>query len=99
LSSGIDLALRVVERYFGRATAERTAFDMEYQGRGWSDPGSNAAYAHPRASGGNALCAVCGMEVDPETAPHAVHDGKTYYFCSQFDRNAFAREPARYVRP
>ena len=35
LSSGIDLALRVVERYFGRATAERTATYMEYQGKGW----------------------------------------------------------------
>jgi len=35
LSSGIDLALRVVERYFGRPTAERTAAYMEYQGRGW----------------------------------------------------------------
>lgn len=35
LSSGIDLALRVVERYFGRPAAERTAAYMEYQGRGW----------------------------------------------------------------
>lgn len=35
LTSGIDLALRVVERYFGRAVAERTASYMEYQGRGW----------------------------------------------------------------
>jgi transcriptional regulator GlxA family with amidase domain len=35
LTSGIDLALRVVERYFGRAVAERTASYMEYQSRGW----------------------------------------------------------------
>ena len=35
LTSGIDLALRVVERYFGRAAAERTAEYMEYQGKGW----------------------------------------------------------------
>jgi len=35
LTSGIDLALRVVERYFGRASAERTAACMEYQGKGW----------------------------------------------------------------
>ena len=35
LSSGIDLALRVVERYFGRAAAEKTAAYMEYQGAGW----------------------------------------------------------------
>ena len=35
LTSGIDLALRVVERYFGRETAEKTAFYMEYQSKGW----------------------------------------------------------------
>jgi transcriptional regulator GlxA family with amidase domain len=35
LSSGIDLALRVVERYFGRGAAERTATYMEYQSTGW----------------------------------------------------------------
>ena len=35
LSSGIDLALHVVERYFGRSVAERTAAYMEYQGKGW----------------------------------------------------------------
>ena len=35
LTSGIDLALRVVERYFGRETAEQTAFYMEYQSKGW----------------------------------------------------------------
>ena len=35
LTSGIDLALRVVERYYGRPVAERTAFYMEYQSKGW----------------------------------------------------------------
>jgi transcriptional regulator GlxA family with amidase domain len=30
LASGIELALRVVERYFGEAEAERTAYLMEY---------------------------------------------------------------------
>jgi transcriptional regulator GlxA family with amidase domain len=35
LSSGIDLALHIVELYFGRETAQRTADYMEYQGSGW----------------------------------------------------------------
>jgi len=35
LTSGIDLALRVVERYFDRATAQATATYMEYRGDGW----------------------------------------------------------------
>jgi transcriptional regulator GlxA family with amidase domain len=34
-SAGIDLALRVVERYFGREAAQRQADSMEYQGTGW----------------------------------------------------------------
>ena len=35
LSSGIDLALRVVDRYFGREVAQNTATYMEYQSKGW----------------------------------------------------------------
>jgi transcriptional regulator GlxA family with amidase domain len=35
LTSGTDLALRVVERYFGREIAQTTATYMEYQGKGW----------------------------------------------------------------
>jgi transcriptional regulator GlxA family with amidase domain len=35
LTSGTDLALRVVERYFGREIAQTTASYMEYQGKGW----------------------------------------------------------------
>ena len=35
LTSGTDLALRVVERYFGREVAQTTAAYMEYQGKGW----------------------------------------------------------------
>jgi len=35
LSSGIDLALHIVQRYFGREIAERTADYMEYSGSGW----------------------------------------------------------------
>jgi len=35
LTSGTDLALRVVERYFGREVARTAAAYMEYQGTGW----------------------------------------------------------------
>jgi len=35
LTSGIDLALHVVELYFGRDVAEQTTSWMEYQGKGW----------------------------------------------------------------
>jgi transcriptional regulator GlxA family with amidase domain len=45
LSSGIDLALHVVERYFGRDVASNTADILEYQGQGWLDQNSNRRYA------------------------------------------------------
>jgi transcriptional regulator GlxA family with amidase domain len=35
LTSGIDMALRVVERYFGTEVAQRTADYMEYQSTSW----------------------------------------------------------------
>jgi transcriptional regulator GlxA family with amidase domain len=45
LSSGIDLALHVVDLYFGREAAETTARYMEYEGRGWMGNGAAAASA------------------------------------------------------
>jgi len=38
LTSGVDLALHVVERYFGRSLAEATADFMEYNNPQWKDP-------------------------------------------------------------
>jgi putative intracellular protease/amidase len=39
LSSGIDLALHIVELYFGREAAQATADMMEYEGTGWKGNG------------------------------------------------------------
>jgi transcriptional regulator GlxA family with amidase domain len=38
LSAGIDLALHVVEAYYGRDVAQATADNLEYQGTGWKTP-------------------------------------------------------------
>jgi transcriptional regulator GlxA family with amidase domain len=38
LSSGIDLALHVVERYYGDEIAQATADYMEYRGELWKNP-------------------------------------------------------------
>jgi transcriptional regulator GlxA family with amidase domain len=38
LTSGIDLALHVVELYFGRDVAAQTARYMEYEGTAWQQP-------------------------------------------------------------
>jgi YHS domain-containing protein len=98
LSSGIDLALRVVERYFGRDAAQRTAYDMEYQGEGWMNSESNQVYASaPVSTAEHPLCAVCGMDVDPKTAPKSVFKGTTYYFCSDDDKKTFDAAPDKFV--
>ena len=98
LSSGIDLALHVVERYYGRDVAEYTAYEMEYQGRGWTDPNSNQVYAAKLVSTDeHPLCAVCDMDVDPKTAPKSVYKGKTYYFCMDDHKELFDASPQKYV--
>src|SRR5947207_2313400 len=98
LSSGIDLALRVVERYFGREVAQQTGYDMEYQGQGWMNPESNQLYAaKPVSTAEHPVCPVCGMDVDPATAPKSVFKGATYYFCSDNDKKTFDATPDKFV--
>ena len=98
LSSGIDLALRVVERYYGRDVARQTAFDMEYQGEGWTNPDSNAVYAQAYAQADeHPVCPVCGMAVDPASAPNSVYKGKTYYFGSEQHKQQFDADPDKFL--
>jgi putative intracellular protease/amidase/YHS domain-containing protein len=98
LSSGIDLALRVVERYYGREVAAKTAYNMEYQGQGWMDANSNQTYAvSPVSTAEHPLCPVCGMDVDPKTAPKSVFNGVTYYFCSNDDKKTFDSAPDKFA--
>jgi putative intracellular protease/amidase/YHS domain-containing protein len=98
LSSGIDLALRVVERYYGRDVAHNTAYNMEYQGEGWMNPDSNQTYASlPVSTSEHPLCVVCGMDVDPKVAPKSIFNGATYYFCSKDDEKTFEAAPDKFV--
>jgi P-type Cu+ transporter len=42
---------------------------------------------------------VCGMDVDPSSAPHSAQsDGQTYYFCSQGCKSKFVAEPSGYSK-
>ena len=98
LSSGIDLSLRVVERYFGREVATKTAYYMEYQGQGWTDPNSNQAYrVHRVSTAAQPLCPVCEMDVDPASAPKSVYRGQTYYFCSSGHKDLFDATPDKFL--
>ena len=41
---------------------------------------------------------VCGMSVDEKkTANKSVYQGQTYYFCSPGCKQAFDKEPQKYV--
>lgn len=65
---------------------------MEYQGTGWLDPRSNAAYATLPPSGTERpLCPLCRMEGDP--AIRSELHGKTYYFCSPSEKSFFDEHP------
>jgi transcriptional regulator GlxA family with amidase domain/YHS domain-containing protein len=97
LTSGMDLALHVVDRYFGRQVALRTADGLEYQGLGWLNADSNAAYAKRRVStDAHPLCPVCEMDiVDIATAPRSTYHGRTYYFCMEGHKSLFDAAPDR----
>lgn len=100
LTSGMDLTLRVVERYFGREAAERTAFDMEYQGTGWMDStgSANAVYARRTIRPGFSEDPVCGMEVEKSTVK-TEYKGRTYYFCSDNCKGQFVNAPDGFLAP
>lgn len=97
LTSGIDLALRVVERYYGRAAAEETVYQLEYQGQGWLDAtgASNQAYAKAR---GGMVCPICGMSVVEGISPEFAYKGKTYYFCMTSHRDLFRSAPDKVLK-
>ena len=102
--SGIDLALHVVDRYFGRAVAERTAWDMEHLSSAWKDPSLSAVYAkRPRLTGEHPRCPVCEMggeawaSEDLKKLPTEVYQGKKYYFCSEAHKASFDKAPDKYA--
>jgi len=97
LTSGMDLALRVVERYFGRAAADETVYQMEYQGRGWMDASgaSNATYAKARSG---MVCPICGMTIDEGMSPKLAYRGKTYYFCMDSHKALFESAPEKVLK-
>jgi putative intracellular protease/amidase/YHS domain-containing protein len=95
LTSGMDLALRVVGRYFGAEAIQRTAFQLEYQGQGWMDAKSNSIFAvKPEGD----ICAVCWMQVDRKIALSEVYKGQTYYFCMNDHKVAFDTKPDKFIQ-
>jgi len=90
VSSGIDLAIRVVERYVGHQPTGELIDMLEYQGTGWQNANSNEAFARmPELTGQNPICAVCFMSVDRSI--RATYRGKTYYFCMEEHKGLFEK--------
>jgi YHS domain-containing protein len=40
---------------------------------------------------------ICGMKVDPATAPSSTVQGVTYYFCCDRCKKTFDRKPSLYI--
>ena len=92
ISSGIDLALRVVERYAGREETDAIVEGMEYQGTGWRRPMANEAFAMlPKSDPLHPVCPLCQLPAD--TTLHSEFRGSTYYFCSKEEKNFFDQHP------
>jgi len=90
ISSGIDLAVRVVERYTGKAAALDLVDAMEYQGKGWENPNSNETYAKmPAFTEEHPRCPVCLS--DGDRSIKTSYNGKTYYFCAQGEKEFFEK--------
>jgi YHS domain-containing protein/putative intracellular protease/amidase len=100
LTSGIDLALHVVERYFGHDAAVNTAYYMEYQGHGWMDAtgAANSEYAEVKPpAGSDPADPVCGMPVTANSKFVSKKGGHTYYFCQQSCKDQFDADPESFA--
>jgi len=97
VSSGIDLALNVVDRYLGREATGSLVDLLEYQGSGWLNPDSNTAYARlPKFDEGHPVCPVCLMDVDRSIK--STYKNKTYYFCATSEKEFFEQHLSVFER-
>lgn len=110
LTSGVDLALRVVERYFGTEVAERTASYMEHESDAWRtarghwDDGGGArvddpdAIVHPAVlDGHDPVLLVDGEQRRGRRTLSAEHDGYEYLFTSEETRRRFLATPTDFA--
>jgi len=92
VTSGIDGALRLVERYSGDRIAAMVARGMQYT------PYREEAW--PQAPTGMNLKGdadvICGM-IAIDKNVYAEYKGKRYYFCSETCKKAFLKNPGKYV--
>jgi transcriptional regulator GlxA family with amidase domain len=100
LTSGIDLALHVVDRMLGRETASRTADMLEHESVSWQNPEAtmDARWLKASSAAGPESDKVCGMNVPADSKFLVAHGGKQYRFCSEECKRLFAASPGKYSK-
>ncbi|MGJ5815854.1 DJ-1/PfpI family protein [Paludibaculum fermentans] len=100
LTSGIDLALHVVERFHGRDVAAKTADMLEHESLSWQNPEQtmDARWLRAGTPSGGQVDVVCGMNIPAETKITLSHRGKTYHFCSEQCKRSFSESPGQFVK-
>jgi transcriptional regulator GlxA family with amidase domain len=92
LTSGMDLAMRVVERYFGRDVANQTASLLEYQGRGWLNSSSNAEYAGPIKQSADHLYAPSAAWKSNGLSPPLIRERHTTSVCKSTNESSMPHQ-------
>ena len=65
---------------------------------GHTIPSAASVQPSPAAEADLIKAPGCQADIDPKTAPQASHQGRTYYFCSESDRQRFVADPAQYLQ-
>lgn len=107
LTSGIDLSLRIVERYFGTRIAEQTAEYMEHESQAWrvrhgywddGNPSEALTNAGPLAvlEGLDPVLLVDGKKEMGKESIDFEHNNYRYVFVDEANRKTFMENPNRY---
>ena len=106
VSSGIDGSLHLVEKFSGKAAADRVASVLQYRRDTPVFPTATKARILPKAAAKPGAKAtklaldydpVCGMTIGPDDIYRATYAGKTYGFCSAHCRDQFKANPAKFL--
>ena len=103
VSSGIDGALHLVEKFSGKAAADSVARVLQYRRDTPLFPDSNKKRVQPAPANLKPLALndtdpVCNMKVAANTPDTFTYQGETYGFCSLDCRDKFAANPAKYLK-
>ena len=103
ITSGIDGALFLVEKYSGKLAAQRVAQVLQYRPNTAIYPAKARQRVVLKTAKTPVKLAmpidpICHMRVTSTTAHMATYQGKTYGFCSEMCKEEFQKHPAQYVK-